>query len=36
VTGPAEDGIIPACGALVAPIELATGVKRTSWENPTL
>jgi NagD protein len=27
VTGPAEDGIIPACGALVAPIELATGVK---------
>jgi NagD protein len=27
LTGPAEDGIIPACGALVAPIELATGVK---------
>lgn len=27
LTGPAEGGIIPACGALVAPIELATGVK---------
>jgi len=27
LTGPAENGIIPACGALVAPIELATGVK---------
>ncbi len=27
LTGPAESGIIPACGALVAPIELATGVK---------
>lgn len=27
LTGPAEHGIIPACGALVAPIELATGVK---------
>jgi NagD protein len=27
VTGPSESGIIPACGALVAPIELATGVK---------
>ena len=27
LTGPAEDGIIPACGALVAPIELATGVR---------
>jgi len=27
LTGPIEDGIIPACGALVAPIELATGVK---------
>ncbi|WP_283673263.1 HAD-IIA family hydrolase [Butyricicoccus sp. Marseille-Q5471] len=25
LTGPAEDGIIPACRALVAPIELATG-----------
>jgi len=27
VTGPVEGGIVPACGALVAPIELATGVK---------
>ena len=25
--GPAEDGIVPACGALVAPIEMAAGVK---------
>lgn len=25
LTGPAEDGIIPACRALVAPIEMATG-----------
>jgi NagD protein len=27
VTGPTEQGITPACGALVAPIELATGKK---------
>lgn len=27
IAGPAENGIIPACGALVAPIELVTGVK---------
>ena len=27
VTGPIENGIAPACGALVAPIELATGKK---------
>ncbi len=27
LTGPSEDGIQPACGALVAPIELATGRK---------
>ncbi len=27
LTGPSEGGIIPACGALVAPIELSTGVK---------
>jgi NagD protein len=27
VTGPSEEGIQPACGALVAPIELATGRK---------
>lgn len=27
VTGPVEDGIVPATRALVAPIELATGVK---------
>ena len=27
VTGPSEEGIQPACGALVAPIELATGKK---------
>jgi NagD protein len=27
LTGPGEHGIIPACGALVAPIELATGHK---------
>jgi len=25
ITGPVEDGIIPACRALIAPIELATG-----------
>ncbi len=25
ITGPAEDGLIPACRALVAPVELATG-----------
>jgi NagD protein len=25
ITGPAEDGIIPACKALVSPIEIATG-----------
>jgi NagD protein len=27
VTGPDESGMIPACGALLAPIELATGMK---------
>jgi NagD protein len=27
LTGPSEEGIQPACGALVAPIELATGKK---------
>ena len=27
VTGPAEHGLIPACGALVAPIEMASGIK---------
>lgn len=27
VTGPTEHGIVPACGALIAPIELATGSK---------
>lgn len=27
LTGPTENGIIPACGSLVAPIELSTGVK---------
>ncbi len=27
LTGPGEDGILPACGALAAPIELATGQK---------
>jgi 5'-nucleotidase len=27
VTGPSEEGIVPACGALVAPIQLATGKK---------
>ena len=26
-TGPGENGIIPACGSLVAPIEMASGVK---------
>lgn len=26
VTGPVEEGIVPACGALIRPIELATGV----------
>ncbi|MBO4954752.1 MAG: HAD-IIA family hydrolase, partial [Clostridia bacterium] len=27
VSGPVENGIAPACGALVAPIEIATGTK---------
>ncbi|MGI6494596.1 MAG: HAD-IIA family hydrolase [Kiritimatiellia bacterium] len=27
VTGPVENGIVPACGSLVAPIEMAAGVK---------
>jgi NagD protein len=27
LTGPAEDGIVPACGSLIAPVELATGSK---------
>lgn len=27
LSGPTEEGIVPACGALVAPIELATGTK---------
>ncbi|MBP3313795.1 MAG: HAD family hydrolase [Oscillospiraceae bacterium] len=27
VCGPVENGIVPACGALVAPIEIATGTK---------
>ena len=27
LTGPAEDGIIPACRALISPIEMATGQK---------
>lgn len=27
LTGPGEEGLIPACGALLAPIELATGSK---------
>lgn len=27
VTGPSEDGIVPGCSALIAPIELATGHK---------
>ncbi len=27
VTGPTEDGVVPACGALIAPIEMATGCK---------
>jgi NagD protein len=27
LTGPSEGGIVPACGALVAPIELSTEVK---------
>jgi NagD protein len=27
LNGPSEDGIVPACGALVAPIELASGSK---------
>lgn len=27
LSGPSEDGIVPACGALVAPIELAAGTK---------
>ena len=28
LTGPAEDGIIPACRAMIAPIEMATGQER--------
>lgn len=26
-TGPAEEGLVPACGSLLAPVELATGAK---------
>jgi 5'-nucleotidase len=35
LTGPTELGITPACGALVAPIELATGKNPTSWASPS-
>ena len=28
LTGPSEDGIIPACRAMIAPIEMATGKTR--------
>lgn len=34
VTGPTEKGIVPATGALVAPIELATGSKAYSVGKP--
>ncbi|MDR0387503.1 MAG: HAD-IIA family hydrolase, partial [Treponema sp.] len=27
LTGPSEEGLVPACGSLVAPIEMSTGVK---------
>ncbi|GHV93617.1 haloacid dehalogenase [Spirochaetia bacterium] len=27
ITGPSETGIVPACGSLVAPIEMSTGIK---------
>ena len=30
VSGPIENGIAPACGALVAPIEMATGNRKTA------
>ena len=35
LTGPTEFGIAPACRSLVAPIELATGKRPTSWASPT-
>ena len=34
VTGPTEAGLVPACGALVAPIEMAAGVKAYSVGKP--
>ena len=34
LTGPTEQGIVPACGALVVPIELATRKNPTSWASP--
>ncbi len=34
LSGPVEDGIVPACGALIAPIELATGKKAYFMGKP--
>ncbi len=34
ITGPSENGIFPACGALVAPIEVATGKKAYFMGKP--
>lgn len=34
LTGPTENGIMPACRALVAPIELATGKVPIMLANP--
>ena len=36
LTGPSEDGIIPACRAMISPIEMATGQSAPiSWASPT-
>ena len=35
LTGPAEDGIIPACRAMIAPIEMATGQNAYFVGTPT-
>lgn len=34
MTSPSDRGVIPACRALIAPIELATGNKPTSSASP--
>ena len=36
LTGPVEDGVVPACRALISPIEMATGKRRISSASPIL